>query len=223
MINEAHNGLTRCVRTRRLGVRLLPVAHQAGARWFAMEALIPAVAAEANETRRVPAAAGGYLAQAEMRELIATALGLGWRLLAYEADFTRKPPELAHLSVEESNWREAQQACNLCAALETIPDDEALLVWCGNSHLAKHASGDWIPMGVHFAKSAAVEAFAIDQTATVEFAERDPYAMQWIDAYASEIEALGGAAGFLTEEAPDGWPSSQIADAFILALENDLE
>lgn len=223
MMNEAHNGLTRCVRTRRLGARLLPVAHQGGVRWFAMEALIPAFADEANESRRVPAAACGYLAQPEMRELIAAALALGWQLVAYEADFTQKPTQLQNHSVEGTNWREREQARNLRAALEKIPADEALLVWCGNHHLAKHSTGEWVPMGVRFAEHAAIEPFAIDQTSTVTFGPGDPYGLQWVKAYASEMRALGGAAGFLREEAPKGWSSPEIADAFVLALDNDLE
>jgi hypothetical protein len=223
MINEAHNGLARSVRTRRVGIRLLPVAHQAGVRAIAMEALVPEFAEEANETREVPAAAGGYLAQAEMRKLIATALDLGWRLLAYEADFTQKPPAFDALSVLETNWREEQQASNLHAALRILPEDTRLLVWCGNHHLAKHTTSEWTPMGARFAAQGTIDPFAIDQIATVKFADAKPYASQWVEQYASQIESLGGAAGFLSEEAPEGWPSPRLADAFVLALDNELE
>lgn len=222
MMNEAHDGLTRCVRTRRLGARLLPVAHQAGVRWFAMEALFPSFADQANESRQVPGATGGYLAQPEMRELIAAALALGWQLVAYEAGFT-KPPESRHHSLEETNWREDQQARNLRAALEKIPDEDGLLVWCGNHHLAKHGANEWAPMGARLAEHAAVEPFAIDQTPSVKFGHGDPYGMRWVEAYASEIEAFGGAAGFLSEDAPLAWPSPKMADAFVLALDNELE
>jgi hypothetical protein len=223
MMNEAHDGLTRCVRTRRLGARLLPVAHRGGVRWFAMEALNPAFADEANETRRVPDAACGYLAQPDMRALIAAALALGWQLVAYEADFAQKPSALHHLSVEEANWREDQQARNLRAALEKIPDENRLLVWCGNHHLAKYGVGDRVPMGARLAEQGAVEPFAIDQTSTVRFGHGDPYGTPWVEAYASEIETLGGAAGFLGEEAPPAWPSPELSDAFVLAIDNDLE
>lgn len=223
MVNEAHNGLSRCVRTRRVGATLLPDAHRAGVRRLAMEALTPAFAAEANETRHVPAAVSGYLAQPEMRELIAAALGLGWTLVAYEADFDETPSRFAHLSLEETNWREDQQARNLCAALQSVPDDGGLLVWCGNHHLAKHHAGEWVPMRVRFAERAGVDTFAIDQTPTVKFGRGDPDAMQWVETYRHEIEALGGSAGFLSEEAPPAWPPRDLADAYVVALDNELE
>jgi hypothetical protein len=41
MLNEAHDGLTRCVRTRQLGRQILPSAHAMGVRHLAMEALQP--------------------------------------------------------------------------------------------------------------------------------------------------------------------------------------
>jgi hypothetical protein len=59
MLNEAHHGLTRCVRTRQLGRQLLPSAHAMGVRHLAMEALQPGDAEAANTTRRPPDAAGG--------------------------------------------------------------------------------------------------------------------------------------------------------------------
>jgi len=86
MLNEAHDGLTRCVRTRRVGRQILPSAHAMGARHLAMEALQPGDAEAANTTRRPPDAADGYLAQPDMAELIQAALALGWTLWAYEAD-----------------------------------------------------------------------------------------------------------------------------------------
>jgi hypothetical protein len=223
MMNEAHSGLRRCVRTRRVGTALLPYAHDAGVRCFAMEALLPSFAAAANATREVPAAEAGYLAQPEMRELIATALGLGWRLAAYEADFSKKPSELEHLSLEETNWREEEQARNLCAVLQSVASSDRLLVWCGNHHLAKDTDGRWVSMGIRFARRSGLEPFAIDQIPSVNFGHGDPLASAWLDCYRDELEALGGAAGFLSEEAPPGWPSVEIADAFLLALENDLE
>lgn len=222
-MNEAHDGSARCVRTRQVGIGLLPFAHRAGVRWFAMEALIPAFADEANETREVPAAASGYLAQPEMRQLIRTALDLGWHLLPYEADFANQPSEFAHLSIEETNWREEQQALNLQAALTRIPEADRLFVWCGNHHLAKQATSHWTPMAVHFHHRTQIEPFAIDQTATVRFHGRDPSAGQWVAAYRTEIEVRGGAAGFLREDAPENWPSRDLANAFLLAVDNDLE
>jgi hypothetical protein len=42
LMNEAHDELTRCVRTREVGRALLRVAHGLGVRHLAMEALWPA-------------------------------------------------------------------------------------------------------------------------------------------------------------------------------------
>jgi hypothetical protein len=85
MANEAHNGMTRCVRTREVGVRMIQAAHQAGVRRLAMEAL-PSPANDGPEPiRDIPSRDGGYLGQPDMRRLITTALELGWSLWAYEA------------------------------------------------------------------------------------------------------------------------------------------
>jgi hypothetical protein len=222
MMNEAHDGLRRCIRTRRIAQRVLPTAHQAGVRHLAMEALTPSFAEEANSTREVPDAASGYLTQPEMRDLIAAALNLGWRLVAYEADFNTRSSEFERLSREETNWREDQQAHNLSDALSGLSADHRLLVWCGNHHLAKHGSDQWRPMGSRFRELTGIEPFAIDQTVSVDFGAREPFAQQWVESYANEITSLGGAAGFLANEAPDRWASPEIADAFILALENTL-
>jgi hypothetical protein len=91
-----------------------------------------------------------------VRRLAMEALELGWTLWACEHQFepaSRKDP--AHLlSMEFTNWRERQQAANLCRRLESAPG-EPMLVWCGNSHASKHdPSGcdddEWIPMGWNF-------------------------------------------------------------------------
>ncbi len=222
MINEAHSGLRRCARTRKIGKRILPAAHTAGVRYLAMEALFPEFAEEANSTRNVPRCPGGYLAQHDMRELIAAALDGGWTLVPYEADIRLKPPEFAHLGREETNWREDQQARNLVSILEGFQDDRSLLVWCGNGHLTKCAVGEWLPMGLRFSELSGIDPFAIDQIASVEFGDRESYAAPWVERYATEIEALGGAAGFLSEEAPANWSPRERSDAFVLSVENAL-
>ncbi|MGE5292293.1 MAG: hypothetical protein ACM3ML_34930 [Micromonosporaceae bacterium] len=133
MANEAHNGLTRCTRTREIGVRMIRVAHEAGVRRLAMEALAWPAESSPGPIWAVPASGDGYLAQPDMRRLITAALELGWSLWAYEAviDPSVDPAEL--LSLEFTNWREREQARNLCRVLATAPR-EPLLVWCGNSH-----------------------------------------------------------------------------------------
>ena len=142
MLNEAHDGPTRCVRTRQLGRQLLPSAHVMGARHLAMEALQPGDAQAANASRRPPDATGGYLAQPDMRQLIQAALELGWTLWPYEADIDHAPAALVEqgfMSQAFTNWREAEQARNLAAVLAGLAASERLLVWCGNGHASKAA------------------------------------------------------------------------------------
>jgi hypothetical protein len=221
MMNEAHNRLRRSVRTRRIGLQVVPAAHQAGVRHLAMEALNPWFAAEANETRILPDAPG-YLGHPEMRDLIGAALALGWTLVSYEADMTAKPRQLTPLSMQETNWREDQQAQNLVSAIAHLPHDERMLVWCGWGHLYKCEVGDWRPMGLRFREISEIEPFSIDQTKGCETDQREAHAAPWVHAYAREIAADGGAAGFLAEDAPAGWPHTKVADAFILAADNEL-
>jgi hypothetical protein len=85
MANEAHSGLTRCIRTREIGIRMIQAAHEAGVRRLAMEALPWPDRDVQGPVRAMPPAGSGYLAQPEMRRLLATALELGWSLWAYEA------------------------------------------------------------------------------------------------------------------------------------------
>src|SRR5690349_16040877 len=137
LMNEAHSGLRRCMRTRVIGRQVLPAAHAAGVRHLAMEALYSVYAEEANRARQVPDGLG-YLAQPEMRSLIQAALDLGWTLWPYEAESWRWLAEkygnsgpidaatrLAHEaelhSLEYTNWREAEQARNLVKILAELP------------------------------------------------------------------------------------------------------
>jgi hypothetical protein len=220
MMNEAHNMLVRSVRTREIGRRILPAAHAAGVRHIAMEALLPEFAEHANAQRDLPEVEGGYLSQPEMRALIGAALDLGWTLIPYEADISSRPPGLDPMSREAANWRDDRQARSLIAALGGLPDDAALLVWCGNDHLAKRGLDEWEPMGVRFAELSGIDPFAINQIRSVEFPGNAPHARLWVGAYADVLARLDGAAGFLAGEAPDGWHLPELADAFILATDN---
>ena len=62
-----------------------------------------------------------------MRRLIGTALDLGWTLWAYEAVIEITPDtDQAHLrSMEFTNWREREQAANLCRLLDGGPGGAA--------------------------------------------------------------------------------------------------
>jgi erythromycin esterase-like protein len=213
MMNELHDGLRRCVRTREIGRRILPAAHAAGVRHLAMEALYREFAAEANASRAVPSCPGGYLAQPDMRELIAAALELGWTLIAYEAQLegSTDPGDW-----ERINRREEEQARNLVAALAEVPPDAKLLVWCGNSHLSRHRSGEWTPMGLCFAELAGFDAFALDQTQGIGEASAGS---ALADRFADELEARGGAAGFLADDHPLSWFG---VDAVLLSTDNEL-
>jgi hypothetical protein len=219
MLNEAHDGLTRCVRTRRVGRQILPSAHAMGARHLAMEALQPGDAEAANTTRRPPDAADGYLAQPDMAELIQAALALGWTLWAYEANIDHASVEQGLGSLAFTNWRDAEQARNLAAALTGLPAGERLLVWCGNSHASKAASPDWTPMGHHFASLVPEEAFVIDQAVTVAFPGLEQQQAALVAELASILDRYGGTAGLLREDAGPlaCWPG---VDALIVSTDN---
>jgi hypothetical protein len=222
MLNEAHDGLTRCVRTRQLGRQLLPTAHAMGVRHLAMEALTPDDAEAANTTRRPPAAADGYLAQPDMAALIQAALALGWTLWRYEADIDHAPAALVDrglMSQAFTNWREIEQARNLAAVLAGLTASDRLLVWCGNGHASKAASSDWTPMGHHFAALVAEGAFVIDQTVTVAFAGLEQRQAALVAELAPILDRYGGTAGLLCEEAGPlaCWPG---VDALIVSTDN---
>ena len=135
MANEAHNGPKRCIRTREVGLRMIRAAHEAGVRQLAMEALPWPDDGSPGPIWSVPPGWGGYLAQPDMRRLITVALELGWSLWAYEAvmEVTARTDPAELLTVEFSNWRDREQARNLCRVLATAPA-EPLLVWTGGGH-----------------------------------------------------------------------------------------
>jgi hypothetical protein len=222
MLNEAHDGLTRCVRTRRLGRQILPSAHAMGVRHLAMEALQPGDAEAANTTRRPPHAADGYLAQPDMGELIQAALELGWTLWPYEADIDHAPAAIVRQGLGSqafTNWRDAEQARNLAAVLAGLAASDRLLVWCGNSHASKAASPDWTPMGHHFTALAAEEAFVIDQTVAVAFAGLEQQQAALVAELAPILDRYGGTAGLLREDAGplSCWPG---VDALVVSTDN---
>jgi hypothetical protein len=206
MANEAHDGLARCARTRAVGRRLVAAADAVGVRRLAMEALVPGFAAAANDSRRLPDEAPGYLAQQDMRALIHAAVDRGWPLWPYEADHAAAPADLRAdpMGMAYTDWREGEQARRLVAALAELGPDERLLVWYGNGHALKitfpgtaGGGGDreWVPMGVRFARLAGAGAFVVDQTVTVRFAHRDPRRHALVEELRPVLERLGGTAG----------------------------
>lgn len=229
MMNEAHDGYTRCVCTRKVGARVLSTAHDAGVRHLAMEALFtPALAEEINRTRAIPVNTGGYLDQPEMRAFVHAVLSHGWTLIAYEADITEEPPRLPEQVAV--NWREREQAVNLAAPLRTLPPQADLLVWCGNGHLRKTVmrtgtSGrPWTPMAYLFSVLTGIAPFVIDQTITVRFPGSSATNDRFIERYGAIFAAHGGAAGFLRADIPWGFRGKRDgADAWVLSTENDME
>jgi hypothetical protein len=225
-MNEAHNGLARCIRTRQLGRELLPVAHRLGVRHLAMEALWDReVAARANASRALEEGLDGYLGQPEMCAFVDAALALGWTLHGYEADveILRAPGPEEDAAV---NRREEAQARNLGALVAELPASAKVLGWCGNGHLTREPmtasiAGEmvtWTPMGSLVSGFCGIEPFSIDQTVTVDFGWRE---LEWLLAYEDVLRSLGGHAGCLAADRPEelAWLGGA-ADAYILSLEN---
>jgi hypothetical protein len=213
MLNEARSGLKRCIRTRRIGVRVLPVARASGARLLAMEAL---------GAPGTPPRTGGVLDQPDLQELIAEAGRQGLRVAGYDVDDATSPLIL-RTKVKTpafTNWRDARQAANLAALFAELAPGSRMLVWCANLHLSKVRFMQYRPTGWRFLDSTGVEPFVIDQTVTVNFMGRrgDPQLVRWAR---GTLAARGGSAGFLWEE---GLPRLGLgADAWILSLDNRLE
>jgi hypothetical protein len=222
MANEAHNGLARCIRTRDVGARMIRAAHEAGVRRLAMEALPRSPSQPLGPTTEVPPPAGGYLAQPDMRRLLATALDLGWSLWAYEAVIPRHEHEADLRSLEFTNRRELEQASNLCQVLDAAPG-EPLLVWCGNSHAMKTAASEWIPMGCHFATMSEVDPFVIDQTATVDFpSAHRSWVPEFLATIADTLAEHGGTAGILSRQAPRPLCNWKGVDALVVSTDNEM-
>lgn len=229
MMNEAHHGLKRCIRTRQIGQRILPIAHKAGVRYLAMEALSSFFVEEANHTRQLPevGVGMGYLHQPDLRALIQAALDLGWTLIAYEINFQNYPSD-EPLTIEYANLRVEEQAKTLIRVLKELPSNAQLLVWCGNANVTKTSVREWTPMGYQFELLSGIEPFVIDQTRTVKFPQRSVEQQQQIEQFlrqfASELIKKGGTAGFLAEEAPVSFTQSREGvDAFLVSFLNDLE
>lgn len=215
MANEAHSGLMRCQRTRRVGVEIVAAASELGVRRLAMEALRPDFAAEANRTRCVPDTDDGYLAQADMRELIQSALDDGWTLHCYEAEIASAPADVVRdgtMSNEFTNWREGQQASNLARLTAA---GERLLVWCGNGHHTKRLSGWWRPMGYLFMELTGIEPFCIDQAPTCEWPNHEPN-LRVDDDLATALGPFGGTAAVLASDIPH----TSFGDAVVVSTDN---
>ena len=228
IVNECHDGNRHCPRTRAVGRRLVPIAHEAGVRRLAMEALYPPFAKEANQTRQVPSNGAGYLGQDDMLALITDALGLGWNLVPYECDFNRWHGQTRNSAF--ANWRDAEEARNLSEFLSGRPSDSRLLVWCGNSHQRKTPQRypgfpwrTWIRLGQRLRERSGIDPFVIDQSVTVEYRFARSPRRNDVKRFRRELGELGGTGGFLREEDPDPrWRRDRSADAWLLSLDNSM-
>jgi hypothetical protein len=222
MANEAHNGLARCIRTREVGIRMIRAAHEAGVRRLAMEALPWPSHDTPGPILAIPFVPGGYLAQPDMQSLITTALELGWSLWAYEAEPPGGTGQAEMLTREFTNWRDRQQARNLCRVRAAAPA-EPLLVWSGNGHACKQRDSEWVPMGWHFRAMSGSDPFVIDQTVTVAFGSRSrPWVQELLATLGQTLAAHGGTAGILRDRAPAPLNSLPGVDAVIISTDNTL-
>jgi hypothetical protein len=222
MMNEAHEGMLRCPRTRAVGVRAVRAAHEVGVRRLAMEAL-PACADPPCPVPHPPTE-GGYLGQPDMQELFGTALELGWTLWAYDSylQITQDTDPAELLTNEATNGREREQARRLAQLVESAPD-EPLLVWCGNGHLYKDVTDWWVPMGYRFREMTGVDPVAIDQVLTVAFEGRSmPAVDALVESLADLLAGHGGTAGIVREEAPAELAELEGVDAYIVSTDNSM-
>jgi hypothetical protein len=203
-----------------VGARMIRAAHDVGVRRLAIEALPRSLTQPLGPIMEVPAVAGGYLSQPDMRRLIATALEFGWSLWAYGAIIEPAQDRTQLRSLDFTNWREREQARNLCEIVAAVPS-EPLLVWCGNGHATRTAAGEWIPMGQHFAAMSSVESFVIDQTVTVDFSIGDrSWVPELLASIADTLAEYAGSTGILASQAPpplDCWPG---VDALVVSTDN---
>jgi len=225
MVNEAHEGMLRCVRTREVGVNVILAAHQSECRSLAVEALQPGDAAFLNKSRGVPADYGGsrsYLSQPDMQRLLQTALDLKWTLIEYEADADKVMPMTEKYGqIAGMNERDRMQAENLAEVLKV---HQPLLVWCGDSHNSKVEIKGWIPMAVQFQKATGINPFCIDQTKTIKFpCHNAPYDSRLVALYATELKAREGLAAFLAKDRPWELGLARDADAYIFSLDNEFQ
>ena len=77
-------------------------------------------------------------------------------------------------------------------------------------------------MGFRFRELSGLEPFSISQTQTVRFDTHQSFGASMLEQWADELAAFGGTAGFLIEEAPDGWPPIGGNDAYVLSDDNEL-
>jgi hypothetical protein len=151
-LNEAHN----IALTRTLSVRLLEPLRKEGFNVFAVETLYPADIAALNKRGYPTAASGFYVREPIYAEMVRTALKLGYKVIAYEADANHT-----------GNAREAQQAEHLWDVLKKDPNAR-LVVNAGYAHIQK--TGQFLgaqSMAQHFMKDSGITPLSVEQTTLI--------------------------------------------------------
>lgn len=185
-----------------------------------MESLTADIASAANHERKLTKVEYGYLKQEDLRMLIDDAIRLGFWLFGYEAEDGRGAPA-DHF--ERAKWRDLEQAKNL---IDQWNREGMLLVWVGNLHLAKETLmspyGEYPQMATLFWERSGVEPFVIDQTLTVEWNFEGAKKRVIEEHIRSALDKRGGTAGFMRDQAPEGFDVPTYADAFLLSTDNTL-
>jgi hypothetical protein len=148
-LNEAHN----IALTRTLTVRLLQPLREHGFNVFAVETLYPNDVAALNKRGYPIAASGFYTREPIYAEMVRTALKLGYKVVAYEAD-----------PYHTGDAREAQQAEHLWKILKDDPHAK-LVVNAGYAHIQK--TGKFLgaqSMAEHFVEDSGITPLSIEQT-----------------------------------------------------------
>lgn len=151
-LNEAHN----IALTRTLTVRLLKPLREEGFNVFAVETLYSSDIAALNKRGYPTAASGFYTREPIYAEMVRTALRLGYRVVAYEADANHT-----------GDAREAQQAENLWKILKDDPTAK-LVVNAGYAHIQK--TGQFLgaqSMAEHFVKDSGITPLTVEQTVLI--------------------------------------------------------
>ncbi len=156
-VNEAHN----IALTRTLTVRLLKPLRAEGFNVFAVETLYHSDIAALNKRGYPTADSGFYIREPIYAEMVRTALRLGYKVVAYEAD-----------AEHTGNAREAQQAENLWKILKDDPNAK-LVVNAGYAHIQK--TGQFLgaqSMAEHFIKDSGIQPLSVEQTILIPHQDR---------------------------------------------------
>ncbi len=163
MLNEEH----RRSQERAFANQLLEPLAQAGFTHLALETLDADEAALA--ARGYPLTSDGfYTKDPALGDLVRRALGLGWKVVGYEADFSTIPEEYAGMPMGRQSWREEQQGKNLAELLRAEPEAR-VLVWSGRHHMSEMplATPDGsmpslVPMGGRFRQHSGIDPLTVD-------------------------------------------------------------